>query len=258
MTGTEMEPVEPARGESLPAGGGGRNAAGLPASIPTAGAAATAGATARSNRGAGGGGAASDDSAAMARAAHLMAVYCDGQEQAFHALYALLAPRLLGYLTGLLGERAAAEDMLQLTFMKLHQSRATYVRGANPVPWMYTIAHRTCLDELRRRKRSKVRLSSDGALPFEPSVDITGSSEPPAPGPDEQAIARGMSALARLPESQRQAVLLTKIQGRSTAEAASILGTSAGAIKLRAHRGYVALRRILGAGASLDARAEHP
>jgi len=183
----------------------------------------------------------------VAEAAALMARYCDGDAAAFHAIYAMMAPRLLGYLTGLVGDRATAEDVLQHTFMKLHQCRAGYVKGANPVPWMYTIAHRTCLDELRRRRRAKVRVSADGNLPHEPSVDISGRAEGAASSePDEQQIARGMRALAELPETQRQAVLLTKIHGRSTAEAASIMGISAGAIKLRAHRGYVALRRVLG------------
>jgi len=186
------------------------------------------------------------DAAAAQRAAGMMGRYCDGDARAFHEIYALLAPRLLGYLIGLVGDRATGEDLLQLTFMKLHQSRSTYVKGANPVPWMYTIAHRTCLDELRRRKRAKVRLSVDGALPMEPAVDITGVPESAASTVDEPAIARGMRALASLPELQRQAVLLTKIHGRTTAEAATIMGTSAGAIKLRAHRGYVALRRVLG------------
>jgi len=178
--------------------------------------------------------------------AELMGRYCDGQARAFHEIYALLAPRILGYLIGLLGDRATAEDLLQHTFLKLHLSRSAYVRGANPIPWLYTIAHRTCLDELRRQKRSKVRVSVDGTLPFEPTTDITGSAEP-HPQVDEQAIARGMAALASLPETQRQAVLLTKIQGHSTAQAASILGTTVGAIKVRAHRGYVALRRKLAA-----------
>ena len=175
----------------------------------------------------------------------LMARYCAGEAQAFREIYSALAPRILGYLAGLVGDKATAEDLLQLTFMKLHQSRAAYVKGANPVPWLYTIAYRTCLDELRRRKRARVRLSSDGSLPREPEVDITGSAEPAAPVTDEAAIARGMAALATLPEPLRQAVLLTKIHGHSSAEAASIAGTTAGAIKVRAHRGYVALRRKL-------------
>ena len=43
-------------------------------------------------------------------------------------------PRILAYLTGLLGDKAAAEDMLQLTFLKVHEARSSYVVGANPMP----------------------------------------------------------------------------------------------------------------------------
>lgn len=180
--------------------------------------------------------------------AGLMSRYCAGEIAAFHQLYAAVAPRILSYLTGLMGDRPTAEDLLQQTFMKLHEARPAYVKGANPVPWLYTIAHRTCLDELRRQKRARVRVSKDGSLPYEPSVDISGTSEAHPPV-DEAAIARGLAALATLPTPLRQAVLLTKIQGHSSAQAASIAGTTVGAIKVRAHRGYQALRRKL-AGAA--------
>ena len=177
-----------------------------------------------------------------------MARYCDGERRAFDRLYAMLSPRLLGYLRGIVGDRATAEDVLQQTFIKLHLARASYIRGADPVPWIYTIAQRCCLDELRRQKRSRLRWSTDdSAVPVQ-VVDITGAPEDADVGPDRELVARGLEALARLPENQRQAVLLTKLEGRSTAEAAAVLGTSAGAVKLRAHRGYVALRRMLGAG----------
>lgn len=180
-----------------------------------------------------------------AQMAALMARYCDGEAKAFDELYQAIAPRILSYLTGLAGDRPTAEDLLQQAFMKLHQSRSTYVRGANPVPWIYAIAHRTCIDELRRRKRARVRVSLDGDLPRELPVDITGSAEPPSEGADAPSIARGLAALATLPEPLRQAVLLTKIQGHTCAQAALIAGTTVGAIKVRAHRGYVALRRKL-------------
>lgn len=178
-----------------------------------------------------------------------MARYCAGDATAFQALYALLAPRLLGYLFGLLRDRAAAEDTLQLAFLKLHEARATYVAGANPIPWMYTIAHRTALDELRKRKRARVRLTSDGALPAEPAAHVTGvpvetqqdSDGRPTPTTARQAL----TALDQLPENQRQALLLTKVHGRSTAEAAMIAGTTPGAIKQRAHRAYLTLRQVL-------------
>jgi RNA polymerase sigma factor (sigma-70 family) len=182
-------------------------------------------------------------------AAEVMARYCQGDAAAFHRLYQQLAPRLLAYLMGLVRDKAAAEDILQVTFLKIHEARAIYVIGANPIPWMYTIAHRTCLDELRKRKRSPVQLTKDGTLDAEPAADLTGLSsearDDEASRPDAVSAAGALAALDRLPENQRQALLLTKVHGRSTAEAAMIAGTTQGAIKQRAHRAYVTLREML-------------
>ena len=175
-----------------------------------------------------------------------MGRYCDGDAAAFHMLYALVAGKVLAYLVGLTGDRATAEDLLQQTFLKLHQARAMYVRGANPVPWIYTIAHRTFLDEARRRKRSRTRLTGDGVTPETSPADLDGTAaEARSDEPDPSAAAAAMAALAKLPERQREALLLTKIHGRSLAEAAAITGTTPGAIKLRAHRAYEALRAAI-------------
>jgi RNA polymerase sigma-70 factor (ECF subfamily) len=187
-------------------------------------------------------------------AADVMARYCRGETAAFQRLYALLAPRILAYLNGLLGDKAAAEDTLQVTFLKVHEARSTYVLGANPIPWMYTIAHRTCLDEIRRRKRSRVRLTQDGKLQAEPAAHLTGVSvdahHDETERPDPATTAGAIAALDRLPENQRMALILTKVHGRSTAEAAMITGTTPGAIKQRAHRAYVTLRQVLGKAGS--------
>lgn len=180
---------------------------------------------------------------AGAAAAQLMARYCAGDKPAFAALYRLVAPRLLGYLTGMVGERAAAEDLLQQTFIKIHEARDAYVRDADPIPWFYTIAHRTCLDELRRRKRARVQITHDGEV-----ADV--ASEPTAEESASPRYTVTLAALNDLPPNQKEALLLTKVEGRSHAEAAAILGTSVGAIKLRAHRAYEALRaRFKGKGA---------
>jgi RNA polymerase sigma-70 factor, ECF subfamily len=182
----------------------------------------------------------------------VMERYCGGDVGAFHQLYALLSPRILAYLRGLIGERATAEDLLQQTFLKVHEARAAYVRGANPIPWIYTIAHRTCLDELRRRRRSRVRLTPDGTLAAPPRADISGAAEDAQVTPPSPRAAAAMAALQHLPENQRQALILTKVHGRSHAEAAQIVGSTPGAIKLRAHRAYVTLRQILGAQTDED------
>ena len=184
-----------------------------------------------------------------------MARYCDGDATAFRALYARLAGKVLAYLLGLVGDRAAAEDLLQLTFLKLHQARGIYVRGADPVPWIYTIAHRSFLDEARRRKRSRTVLTSDGAPPDARAANLAGIEEEAGPGTDAEATHAALAALQELPENQREALLLTKIHGRSIAEAAAITGTTPGAMKLRAHRAYVTLRKLLGPAAAPDQQA---
>src|SRR6187431_3742203 len=183
----------------------------------------------------------------MPDAKDLMAQYCDGDASAFRALYALVAPRLLGYLMKMARERAVAEDLLQLTFMKLHRARPAYVRGADPLPWIYSIAHRTFLDEARRVKRAVVRVGEGDDLP-EQQADLRGDAEDrrDEPRADPELVKAALDALAGLPAQQREAVVLTKLDGKSVAEAAEIAGTSVGAMKVRAHRGYVALRKALG------------
>jgi RNA polymerase sigma-70 factor (ECF subfamily) len=176
----------------------------------------------------------------------LMARYCEGEAAAFRALYAALAPRLLAYLIGLVGERPTAEDLLQLTFLKLHEARPIYVRGADPVPWLYTIAHRTFLDEVRRRRRARVKLTDDGTTPEVAHASLSGMPESEEPQGNDALSGVTSAALNRLPQDQREALILTKLHGRSHREAAAIVGTTPGAIKLRAHRAYVAMRQILG------------
>src|SRR3977135_2512173 len=94
----------------------------------------------------------------MADAKQLMQRYCDGDAGAFRELSALVAPRLLGYLLKMARERALADDLLQQTFLKVHRARAAYVRGADPLPWIYSIAHRTFIDETRKHKRAGGRV----------------------------------------------------------------------------------------------------
>ena len=168
-----------------------------------------------------------------------MARYQDGDAAAFRELYAIVAPRLLGYLTKMTRSRPVADDLLQQTFLKLHRARAAYVRGADPLPWIYSIAHRTFIDEARKQKRAIVRVAADD-LP-EPVADRNDE-----PRVDPELVQTALDALAELPAQQREAVVLTKLDGKSVAEAAEIAGTSVGAMKVRAHRGYEALRKLLG------------
>lgn len=176
-----------------------------------------------------------------------MARYCNGDADAFRTLYKRVAPKLLNYLLRMARERALAEDLLQVTFLKIHRARSVYVLGADPLPWIYAIAHRTFLDEMRKRQRSKVHLGRSDDNLVEQHAHISGlAAEIVADREDNTELTKAaLVALERLPEKQREAVVLTKLNGKSIAEAAAIAGTSPGAMKVRAHRGYLALRKAL-------------
>jgi len=180
--------------------------------------------------------------------ADLMGRYCDGDASAFRELHARVAPRLLNYLQRMAGNRATAEELLQQTLLQVHRARGAYVRGADPLPWMYAIAHRTFLDEARRLRRARVQLHRDPDTAPEPRADVEGRADGAADEPrgDPELARAALAALAELPPIQREAVILTKLEGKSIAEAAAITGTTPGAMKVRAHRGYVALRKALG------------
>lgn len=173
--------------------------------------------------------------------------YCEGDAAAFRELYAAVAPKLYGYLLRMARQRAVADDLLQLTFMKVHRARGAFVRGADPVPWIYSIAHRTFLDEARRVKRAVVNVAQGDELP-EQAADLSGGAAAAAEVPrhDPEVTKAALAALSQLPDQQREAVVLTKLDGKSVAEAAAIAGTTVGAMKVRAHRGYSALRKALG------------
>src|SRR5690349_13195954 len=142
----------------------------------------------------------------MADPRDLMQRYQDGDAGAFRELYALVSPRLLGYLLKMARSRAVAEDLLQQTFLKVHRARGAYVRGADPLPWIYSIAHRTFIDEARKNKRAIVHAVGDDV----PDVAAQAPDEPIDPELTKQAL----DALAELPEQQREAVVLTKLDGK--------------------------------------------
>ncbi len=165
----------------------------------------------------------------------LMEAYVDGDATAFDRLYQQVGNRLYGYLLRLTRQRERAEDLLQVTFAKIHRARSSYLRGAPVLPWAFAIARRAFLDERRRAKSRQEDLSATGSLP-EPLPE----AEPANPLSDELEI-----ALSRLPENYREAIVLTKLTGLSVAEAAEVLGTTPTAVKLRVHRGYKELRERL-------------
>jgi RNA polymerase sigma-70 factor (ECF subfamily) len=157
--------------------------------------------------------------------------------------YESLLRDLLPFLSHLVGRFVHApderEDIVQNVLISLHRARHTYRPDQPILPWLRAIARNGSIDFLRRRGR-RAR--------FESSGDVESASEPwvEAESPEARSLSpRLAGALAALPIQQRQAVELIHVEGLSVAEAAHRAGVTPGALKVRAHRGYRALRSLL-------------
>ena len=174
-----------------------------------------------------------------------MGRYAEGQDAAFPVLYEGLSGRLKSFLVRLAGSPAAADDLVQETFMRMHRARGGFSPGAPVVPWAYAIARNAWLDQVRAAKsRQTTPLDDLGAgAAAEPATGLEADSE--------QAVIVRQTAeliertLAELPPAQREAFVLLRYEGLSVGEAAAVLGSTQSAIKLRAFRAYEALRAAL-------------
>jgi len=166
-----------------------------------------------------------------------MEAYVHGDDAAFGQLHRRVSPSLHSYLLRLTRDRPRAEDLLQVTFVKMHRARCSYIPGAPPVAWIFAIARRAFLDERRTGKSRFEDLSPDGKLPeCQETKELS-----------NDALRDTLTqALEGLPEKYRRAIHLTKIAGFSLTETANLLEITRAAVKLRVHRGYNLMRDQLG------------
>ncbi|MBS2031127.1 MAG: RNA polymerase sigma factor [Deltaproteobacteria bacterium] len=167
----------------------------------------------------------------------LMERFCQGDTTALDALYTRRAPELHGFLARVTGDAALAEDLLQTTFVSVIRSRDRFDRRSKVAPWLFAIAANAARDALRVRQRSPAASPEDEqALTHE--ADATAPADP--------VLRRRLEgALQSLPLAQREAVVLHHLMGFTFEELATMLGATATAVRIRAHRGYEVLREKL-------------
>lgn len=173
-----------------------------------------------------------------------MAEYAAGNKAAFERLFAALAPRVHAFFVRSFRDRSVADDLLQQTFMKLHRARSTY-RTSSPIrPWLFTIAASVRRDELRRRYRLPEHVQEDDWERLEVSTAREeDASAGFASGGDAADAMR--SALESLPETQRIVVHLHRYEEMTFEQIAQALGSTPGAMRVRASRAYERLRAKL-------------
>ena len=165
----------------------------------------------------------------------LMQAHLAGDPQAFTALVHRHRNRLWAVALRTMGDPDEAADALQDALVSAFRNAGAYRGEAAVTTWLHRIVVNACIDRMRRRQ----------ARPTDPLGD-----HDVADRHDEyhRADLRHdvRSALARLPESQRLALVLVDMEGLSVAEAAHLLGVAEGTVKSRCSRGRTALVPLLG------------
>ncbi|QIK77280.1 RNA polymerase sigma factor [Nocardioides piscis] len=163
-----------------------------------------------------------------------------GDEDAMRVVYRDVQPRLLRYLTVMVGV-ADAEDVASETWAQAFRDLDRFAGDADGFRgWITTIGRHRALDHLRRRQRQPV-----GDLDLMELLDRPTGEDVEGLVLDAVGTQDALRMLAGLPRDQAEAILLRTVLGFDAPTAARILGKRPGAVRSAAHRGLRALARQL-------------
>jgi RNA polymerase sigma-70 factor (ECF subfamily) len=181
----------------------------------------------------------------------LMLALQRGESAALQGLFALYNSRLFNFIYRIVGDSQSAEDILQETWLSLYEGRGSYQPSFRFSTWVFTIARRKALSELRRRKvRSIVRSLTFGEGDHQSGqLDLPQSTFDDPESAANGAVVGGLveRALRRLSDAQREIVILRDVEGFENEEIARILGWNLkpGAIRKRVFDAREAFRRSM-------------
>lgn len=163
----------------------------------------------------------------------------EGDQRAYAELLVLVTRLVRAYVRRRVGAVAWVDDVVQETLLSVHRARATYDPRRPFEPWLYAIAGNRLVDALRKERRIAARELTGLDAP-EPAAAVA------ADVPAEVNLDAVLAALDRLPARQQEVVRAMKLGGESAETVGQRLGMTRTAVKVTAHRGYRALRRMLG------------
>jgi RNA polymerase sigma-70 factor, ECF subfamily len=169
-----------------------------------------------------------------AEPAELIAAAAGGDLAAFERLYREFSPRIYGLCLRLTGQREAAEDCTQESFVAAWRALGRFERRSRFSTWLHRIAVHTVL---ARRKGLRAQYEVAQAASGLPEVSDPAGEAPPLD------VER---AIAALPEGARHVLVLVGLYGFSHAEAADALGVAEGTCKAQLHRARSLLAAALG------------
>jgi RNA polymerase sigma-70 factor (ECF subfamily) len=163
-----------------------------------------------------------------------------GQAAAFDRLVHRYATEVFNFVVRFVGSSAAAEDVVQDTFLQVHQSAGGFDRDRRFKPWLFTIAANKARDHLRSRARKRERpVDAGGAGPAEGQSLLDVLSDP-GPSPEQEVEIVELQHLVRdivdeMPDHLREILILGYYQRFPYRDIAEVLDIPLGTVKSRLH-----------------------
>lgn len=182
------------------------------------------------------------DIPAVATDEQLIEQYRHGRGRAFEELIERYRQELFNFLARFLGDRIAAEDVFQETFLQVHVSASTFDVERRFKPWLFTIAANKGRDHMRRRSR---RPAAEINAPVPGGEGEDGQTfidlmQADLPGPEEhldqtELSERVKAVVQAMPDHLREILLLAYFQQFAYGEIAEVLKIPLGTVKSRLH-----------------------
>jgi RNA polymerase sigma-70 factor, ECF subfamily len=177
----------------------------------------------------------------------LMLRFQKGEVGAFQQLFQKYSSSVVNFAFHFLGNRARAEEIAQEVFLQVYRWQTKYEPKAKFSTWLFKIAHNHCLNEVRK---GEYRVSIESLGPQEDAGGDERERQLPDTNPSKgedifaakQTAKRIEKILRRVPETQRTALMLSRLEGMSYQEVAEVLGVTEKAVKSLVFRATQSLK----------------
>ncbi len=168
----------------------------------------------------------------------LMRSMADGDVRALNEVYARYGPMLLGFLNARLPSRQLAEEVLQDVMLAVWDNAKKFEARSKVKTWLLVIARNRAINATRRKKLSLIDISQV----FDLKSDDTGPMESVVRHETQDKV---RDAIHKLPEGQREVLVLVFYHQLTGPEVAEVLDISEGTVKSRLHRAKENLKGLL-------------
>lgn len=172
----------------------------------------------------------------------------EGNEAAFKKVVETWQDMVYNTAIGIVQHAEDAEDVTQEVFIQVHQSIGSFKGESKLSTWLYRITITKSLDHERRKKRKKrfggIRTLLMGSE--EVAIDPPDFQHPGVTLDNKEMAAALFKAISRLPENQKIAFTLNKVEGLSYQEISEVMNTSLSSVESLLHRAKNNLKKYLG------------